>query len=71
MAQPGDSCSSAAALAAIDSHTAEVFRSDVVERTPEPLARELGPGFASAVFALAPGAWHGPGVDRDCGNTRR
>jgi hypothetical protein len=29
-------------------------------RTPEEVAKEFGPGFATGLFALAPGAWSGP-----------
>jgi hypothetical protein len=38
-----------------------MFRDHYVDRTPDQIARELGPGFARAVFALAPtAAWQGP-----------
>jgi hypothetical protein len=29
-------------------------------RTPEQVAKEFGPDFAASLFALEPGAWHGP-----------
>ena len=38
-----------------------MFRDSYIDRTPEHIARELGPGFARSVFALKPAAaWQGP-----------
>ena len=37
-----------------------MFQATLAERTLEQLAKDFGPGFASAVFALAPGSWQGP-----------
>jgi parvulin-like peptidyl-prolyl isomerase len=37
-----------------------MFQGTLVDRTPEQLAKDFGPGFASAVFALTPGSWQGP-----------
>lgn len=37
-----------------------MFQSFYGDRTPEDVAKAFGPGFARAVFAIAPGAWAGP-----------
>jgi hypothetical protein len=37
-----------------------MFQSFYGDRTPEDVAKAFGPGFARAVFAVAPGAWAGP-----------
>jgi hypothetical protein len=37
-----------------------MFQLTLTDRSPEQLARDFGPGFAEALFALAPGSWQGP-----------
>ncbi len=37
-----------------------MFQDYYADRTPQEIARELGPGFAQAVAKLAAGSWHGP-----------
>lgn len=37
-----------------------MFQATFADRTPEQLAKDFGPGFASSLFALAPGSWQGP-----------
>ena len=37
-----------------------MFQDTLADRTPEQLAKDFGPGFASALSALEPGAWQGP-----------
>ena len=37
-----------------------MFQDYYGDRTPEDVAKTFGPGFARALFALAPGAWAGP-----------
>jgi hypothetical protein len=37
-----------------------MFRDYYGERTPEQVAKEFGPDFATALFRLKPGAWRGP-----------
>jgi hypothetical protein len=37
-----------------------MFQSYYPDRDPEQVAKDFGPGFARALFALTPGAWQGP-----------
>jgi parvulin-like peptidyl-prolyl isomerase len=37
-----------------------MFQDYLADRSPEQLAKDFGPGFARAVFALTPGSWQGP-----------
>lgn len=37
-----------------------VFQTSFTNRTPEQVARDFGPDFAKALFALPPGSWQGP-----------
>ncbi len=37
-----------------------MFQDHYPDRTPDQIARDFGPGFAGAVFQLAPGSWRGP-----------
>jgi len=37
-----------------------MFQDTLADRTPEQLAKDFGPGFARALFALEPGTWQGP-----------
>lgn len=37
-----------------------MFQDAYADRTPDQLAKDFGPAFAKAIFALAPGAWQGP-----------
>ena len=37
-----------------------MFQDTLADRSPEQLAKDFGPGFARAVFDLAPGSWQGP-----------
>jgi hypothetical protein len=37
-----------------------MFQDTLADRSSEQLAKDFGPGFARAVFELAPGSWQGP-----------
>lgn len=37
-----------------------MFQDAYADRTPDQMAKDFGPGFAKALFALAPGQWQGP-----------
>lgn len=65
-ARARDAAAAAAKQLAVDPGTSGklgdpfMFQDTYADRTPDHVAKDFGPGFAKALFALAPGAWHGP-----------